>query len=89
MRNGCDGCDDLLEIFLSRTDDDRAIVDGTDQGATVGVPRMITRRPRQLGCERSHKIVDGPTDDGVVVHSHVQINDANGVTHSCMCVYVN
>lgn len=69
--------------------DERAVIDGSDKCATVGVPRVVARRPQQLGRERSHEIVDGPADDGIIVHAHVEIDDANGVAHSCvLCTQV-
>lgn len=70
--------------------DERAVIDGSDKCATVGVPRVVARRPQQLGRERSHEIVDGPADDGITVHAHVEIDDANGVlAHSCvLCTQV-
>lgn len=74
----------VLKVFLGGTSDERAVIDGSDKCATVGVPRVVARRPRQLGRERSHEIVDGPADDGIIVHTHVEIDDANGVAHSCV-----
>lgn len=47
------------------------------------VPRITTRRPRQLVTERGEQIVNCPSDDRVVVHSDVNVNQANRVANSC------
>lgn len=73
---------DVLKIFLGGTADECAVVDGADQRATVGVPRVVARRPRQFGRERGNKIIDSPADDCVIVHAHVEVDDANCVSHS-------
>ena len=30
-----------------------------------------------------HEVVDGPADDGVVEHSHVDVNHTDGITNLC------
>ena len=59
-----------------------AVGGGSDQSAAVGVPRVAARGPRQLAAERRHEVINGPADDGVVVHAHVHVDYANGVAHS-------
>ena len=83
------GGEGVLKVFLGGTADERSVIDGSDKCATVGVPRVVAWRPRQLGRERSHEIVDGPADNGIIVHAHVEIDDANSVANSCVsCVIV-
>ena len=59
-----------------------AVGGGSDQSAAVGVPRVAARGPRQLAAERRHEVINGPADDGVVVHAHVHVDYANGITHT-------
>ena len=74
---------DLLEIFFGRTVGYSAIRRRSDQGAAVGVPGVAARSPRKVRGERGEEVVNGPADDGVVVHAHVQVDDADCIAHTC------
>lgn len=72
----------LLEKFLCRTRRIVRILFG-DRSTVQRVPRVATRRPRKLRGERRKQIVDRPADNRIVVHSDVDVNQANGIADTC------
>lgn len=57
-----------------------------DRSAQWSVPLVIAAGPgehRVDGRQRSYQVVDGPANDGVVVHAHVDIYHADSITHAC------
>ncbi len=48
--------------------------------ASVCVPRLTTRRPRQLGPHRQNQIVDAIADDQVVVEAYECVDCQRGVS---------
>lgn len=57
--------------------------EGCHGPAVGGVPLVVAARPRQLVLEGGDQIVDGPADDGVVVHAHVDVQEAYRVADTC------
>ncbi|GIY89178.1 hypothetical protein CEXT_244231 [Caerostris extrusa] len=80
--SGTDGGVD--KILLSWTP---GVVGGIEtslgQREAVGsVPGVVAPCPRQLICEGSEQIVEGPRYDGIVVHAHVQVNETDGISNT-------
>ena len=51
----------------------------THRSAMRGVPRVVTRRPRQETGERSKEVSQSPRDDHVVVEVDVKSDQHHGV----------
>lgn len=54
-----------------------------DGGAVGRVPAVVATGPWKLRPEAGHEVVDGPAYDGVVIHPHVDVQEADSVSHSC------
>lgn len=74
----------LLEKLPRRTRRRSQIVPNTrDRPAIDGVPAVVALGPRQLALERGDQVVERPADDRVVVHAHVDVDQADRVSNPC------
>jgi hypothetical protein len=76
---------DLHKKFLGRAG--RVFVlsrDVEDWNAVFRVPRIAATCPWKFRAEGGEKVVDGPSDDGVIVHAHINVYQADSITHSCI-----
>lgn len=72
-----------LEELLGRCRRQLGKVLTRDRHTVLRVPRIVTRRPGQLRGERGEEIVDRPANYGVVVHAHVDVDEADRVANTC------
>ena len=47
------------------------------------VPRVVARRPRQVGGEGGEEVVEGPRDDHVVEEVRVEGDQHDGAADTC------
>lgn len=57
-------------------------VDDVNWSAVGSVPGVVAGGPGQLLAEARHEVVDCPANDSIVVHPHVDVQQADGVPHS-------
>lgn len=56
-----------------------------DGHTVIRVPRVVTAGPRQLGAKWCEQVIHCPANDGVVVHSHVYVNQADSIADTYKC----
>lgn len=72
--------DRLLEVLLRRTCGVRHVAAPLKQRhAGFGVPAVVAPHPRHFRRKRGHQVVDGPRDDRIIIHCHVQVREADRV----------
>lgn len=75
-----DGLDLLEELFGRRRGVDACHV--VHLGAVVRIPRIVAGRPGQFVGEGGEEVIHSPSDYGVVVHAHVDVDKANRIADS-------
>ena len=69
-----------LEVLLGRTCGIRGVAAPLEQRhAGVRVPAVVAPHPRHFRRKGGHQVVDGPCDDRIIIHCHVQVREADRV----------